>query len=371
MWKKISVAVIAALTVGAIMTTAPRAGGDPVAKCLSNKQKAAGKKAAGLLSCLAKAAKKDIPVDPACLAKISGKFETAFAKADSKGACPGSATAVEQSVDTCVTDVGNLIPEPGKCSAAKLKAAGKKAAAKLGCNAKATAKSLPLDGACLSKAEGKFDDAFAKASGCVGDAVAVEDIVDNECIAAVVSQLQPTPTTTTLPQPACGNGTTEGTETCDDGNTVDENSPTVHPNPPDTCPANCMIGSCGAGSTTPQNVTVHITVPNGIPLGGITIFLDYPDNKTSIPGSGGGVAGSISNLPSGALSSPNDLDYGLLEGIIQLSPGFSTGSLVTVTFANCPGAPALTVGDFSCVVKDAADTGGNDVAGVTCSVSIP
>jgi hypothetical protein len=82
------------------------------------------------------------------------------------------------------------------------------------------------------------------------------------------------------------------------------------------------------------------------------------------------VTGSIKSLPAGSLSSPNDLDYGLLEGIVNLG-GISPGTLFTVTFANCPGAAPLAPGDFACVVKDASDTGGNTVPGVTCSVTIP
>jgi cysteine-rich repeat protein len=176
-------------------------------------------------------------------------------------------------------------------------------------------------------------------------------------------------TTTTLPH-VCGNSAVEGSETCDDGNAVDENDPSVHPNPPDTCPSTCIIGSCAAGMTTPQSASVNISIPGGGSLGGVTVFLDYPDSKTSIPGSGSGVGGSISNVPGGSLSSPNDLDYGLLEGIVNLG-GISAGRLFTVTFQNCPAAPALVVGDFGCVVKDASDTFGSDVPGVTCTVSIP
>jgi cysteine-rich repeat protein len=182
----------------------------------------------------------------------------------------------------------------------------------------------------------------------------------------------PVSTTTTSTAPhVCGNGTVEGPETCDDGNGVDETDPAVPTNPADTCPATCIIGACGAGTTTSQDVTVHMNAPGGSPaLGGITVFLDYPDAKTSIPGSGSGVTGSIKNLPAGSLSSPNDLDYGLLEGIVNLG-GISPGTLFTVTFANCPGAAPLAPGDFACVVKDASDTGGNTVPGVTCSVTIP
>jgi len=180
----------------------------------------------------------------------------------------------------------------------------------------------------------------------------------------------PTATTTTTLAAVCGDGTVEAGETCDDGNTVDENDPSVPTTPPDTCPGTCRIESCAAGTTTPQDVSVSFSVPPGGEVAGITVFLDYPDAKTSIPGSGSGVGASIKNLPGGVLSSPNDLDYGLIEGVVSLS-ALTPGRLFSVTFQNCPGAPALAASDFHCVVKDASDTLGNTVAGVSCSVSIP
>jgi len=169
MWKKISVAAIAALAVGTMMTSPPRAGSDPVAKCLSSKQKVAGKTASGRLGCRAKAAAKSAAVDPACLAKVDGKFQSGFTKADSKGACSGSPSGVGQSIDTCITDVTNAIPGSGKCTGSKLGASGKKAGAKLGCNAKAAAKGLTVHQACIQKVEEKYRAAFAKAAGCTGD----------------------------------------------------------------------------------------------------------------------------------------------------------------------------------------------------------
>jgi len=171
----------------------------------------------------------------------------------------------------------------------------------------------------------------------------------------------------------CGNGIVEPGETCDDHNTVDENDPTVPASPPDTCPRNCRIDSCTAGTSGAEMVSVNFSVPAGAQVAGITVFLDYPDAKTSISGSGNqsSVVNSITNLPSNSISSPNDLDYGLIEGVLTTSPPIPPGRLFTVTFQHCSGAPALAVSDFNCVVKDASDSGGNSITGVTCSVSIP
>jgi hypothetical protein len=171
---------------------------------------------------------------------------------------------------------------------------------------------------------------------------------------------------------SCGNNTVEGSETCDDGNTVDESDAGVPTSPPDTCPKNCMIGSCGPGTTTPQTVSVNFTVPAGTQVAGVTVFVDYPDTKCLIPGSGSssGVTSSITNLPSGALSQPNDLDYGLLEAVLR-GTAISPGLLFRLTLQRCPGAPALVAGDFKCVVKGATNPQGQSVSGVTCSVSVP
>jgi hypothetical protein len=132
-----------------------------------------------------------------------------------------------------------------------------------------------------------------------------------------------------------------------------------------------VIGACGAGSPTAQVVSVNFAVPQGAPiLFGITVFLDYPDAKAEMTGSGSAVTGSLSNVNPGALNSPNDLDYGLLDGMVSFA-GLSGSKLFNLTLQRCAGLPPLVAGDFKCLVKDASDQFGSTVAGVTCSVSIP
>jgi hypothetical protein len=163
----------------------------------------------------------------------------------------------------------------------------------------------------------------------------------------------------------------EGNETCDDGNALDESDPQVPIIPTDNCPKSCVIGTCGAGSATAQVVPVNFTVPQGAPaVFGITVFLDYPDAKAGITGSGASVTASLSNVNPGALNSPNDLDYGLLDGMVSFT-GLSGTKLFDLTLQRCPGLPPLVAADFTCLVKDASDQFGNAVAGVTCSVGIP
>lgn len=70
-----------------------------------------------------------------------------------------------------------------RCQSTKYRAAAKKAAADLGCHSKAAKSGGPVDAGCLSKADGKFSDAFAKAEEDVactepGSLPAVDALVD-------------------------------------------------------------------------------------------------------------------------------------------------------------------------------------------------
>src|SRR5262249_1898485 len=123
-----------------------------------------------------------------------------------------------------------------------------------------------------------------------------------------------TSTTTTTIAAVCGDHTVQQGETCDDGNAADEGDPQVPIIPTDNCPKTCVIGACGAGAQTAQLVSVNFTTPQGAPtLFGITVFVDYPDAKAEVLGSGSTVTSALSNVNPGALNSPNDLDYGLLD----------------------------------------------------------
>ena len=112
------------------------------------------------------------------------------------------------------------------------------------------------------------------------------------------------------------------------------------------------------------------TPPAGISIAGITVFVDYPEGKVSLPGSGGSASGSISNTPPGAFATVNDLDHALRE-VIASGGAISPGLLFRMNFQACAGAPAPDAGDFTCVVTDASDPLGNTVSGVTCAVSVP
>ena len=173
-----------------------------------------------------------------------------------------------------------------------------------------------------------------------------------------------TSTTSTMLGTVCGNHVVTPPETCDDGNAVDESDAGVPIDPIDTCPKNCRIGPCTAGAGSPT-ASVLLVLPAGV-----TLFLDYPDAKVAIAGTGGGVSASITNLPAGVLNAPNDLEYGLLDVMVTTS-SINAGRLFTVAFQSCQAAPAIQAADFTCRVKDASDSFGLPVDGVTCTVTVP
>ncbi len=104
---------------------------------------------------------------------------------------------------------------------------------------------------------------------------------------------------------------------------------------------------------------------------GLTLLIDYPEGKVTIPGSGNAtsVRQTIINVQSGALSSPFDLDYALREQIAGTSNPLTPGRLFTINFLDCLGATPPTAADFTCMVQVATDPLGLPDTGVTCAVS--
>src|SRR4029450_2645396 len=205
---------VSAIALGLLLTLHAAA---DAASCQQSKLTAAGKRTAGELKCHTTAVRIGMSVSAACLGKVGLKFQSTFAKADTKGTCPtpGDHGVVAAAVDACVSSIlsalgaGSPPSPPAACLQAKMKAARKKASSKLRCWTKAAEASRPADPACLTKAETKFGVAFAKAeqrAGCAqtGDAGTVESAVDS-CISNVVALLPSSPTTTTTTTlPSCG-----------------------------------------------------------------------------------------------------------------------------------------------------------------------
>jgi len=364
MTTKSMVTLVALLCCGSIASRST-AGGTPVQKCAATKLKASGKKASGRFGCYSKAAAKSLPmVDQTCLDKATMAFDAGFVKADSKVQCEGTASSVETAIDNCINQVTTAITGNGKCQGAKLKASGKKAAAMLGCYAKAaTTGALPAG--CTDKASNSFSAAFTKADGsapCPGDAPAVETEIDNNCVIAVEQQIPPQPV-------GCGNGIIDAGETCDDGNTTDcGSSPGICAAPPgDNCPSSCVIQACTPVSSSSFSVSVKFTAPSGTPVGGLGLFVDYPEGAVRLP---------ASIFPSGVAGTPHDRDYGVSEDLVDSNgTGLPTSpnTLLQLTFKTCQGAATPTAADFKCTMQDAADESANtlDISTMSCTVTIP
>ena len=353
-----SVVAVALLGTGLMLGSA-MAGGTPVQKCSSTKMKASGKAASGELKCLSKQASNGTPAD-ACIAAAQLKFTTAFAAADSfvqpPPPCEGTASNVQNAIDSCINNVQTDITGSGKCQASKFKAAGKKAAGKLKCYQKApTAPSNDPDlMACLQKATDKFHASVVKAEAdgaCAGTESTIETDIDTLCVTSVKNQLPPVAV-------GCGNGIVDPGETCDDGNTLDG----------DNCPSSCVIQTCSPTASGTLSVSVKFTPPGGSPpVGGLGLFVDYPEGEVTQP---------TTNPSSGVSAGHFDRTYGITEDLIDSAgTGLPTSpsALLHLVFKTCQGAPPATAGQFTCTVNDAADESTNplDPSTMSCTVTIP
>jgi cysteine-rich repeat protein len=159
----------------------------------------------------------------------------------------------------------------------------------------------------------------------------------------------------------CGNGVQTVGESCDDGNTSNN----------DSCPADCLVDACAPVGGSSQMFTVSFAVSGGVGVASISVLLDYPEGKISIPGSGPAAQNRITVVPTSTSASTNDLDHALREVVTKTTP-FTTiapGQLFRVDFETCQGAPGAVAGDFNCTVLGASNQFGVDVtANVTCSV---
>ena len=157
----------------------------------------------------------------------------------------------------------------------------------------------------------------------------------------------------------------EDPETCDDGNTTE--------GPGDTCPASCRIARCDeVEETFTANVDFDAT-PNDLLIGGLELFVRYPDGVVEIPGRDN-AASVLARITSNVFSvQPNDIDFAVNALCIDQSfAGVTEGTAFTIEFDRCVGSPAPSAGDFDCVVKSASDPNLSDVTDqVSCSVVLP
>ncbi len=159
--------------------------------------------------------------------------------------------------------------------------------------------------------------------------------------------------------PRCGNCNVDPGETCDDGNTANG----------DACPASCVIESCTVDTTTHQGVSLQLTTPPAVTVGGLTLLLDYPEGQVRQPTTTPG---------SGVLDTPNDLTYALKDALIDSTlvdgiPANGAGPMLQVMFDGCQGQALPAATDYQCTILDAADESGNsiDPATLGCAVTVP
>jgi hypothetical protein len=132
------------------------------------------------------------------------------------------------------------------------------------------------------------------------------------------------------------------------------------------------MGSGCTQATTNRPFSVSFAVPDSsVIVQGLTLLVDYPEARVTIPGSGAvtSVRQAIINVQAGALSSPFDLDTALREQIAGTAAPMTPGQLFTINFFDCLGATPPTAADFTCTVQLASDPLGQPDSGVTCSVS--
>lgn len=161
-------------------------------------------------------------------------------------------------------------------------------------------------------------------------------------------------------------------ETCDDGNHDDN----------DGCPANCFIGACTPTGTATRLVNVFFDAPAAVNVAGLTLLMNYPEQKVFMPPAGPqaqiGSANFVPFYPAaqvfirGADLGTAGIDSGhAVRGVMADSEAVPHGQLFQLKFQNCSGAAAPVAGEFNCRVLNASDPFSNPLNNVICYVTLP
>lgn len=357
----------------AMLLTAGAADAQPTKeslKCASGKLKLYGKDLASQLKCISKAAAGGVAVDPLCISKVVDKTAAGFAKIELKGGCAtdaslppiddGTLANTRIRLDAYLTaTTAALVPNLGvtgnKCQASKVNAVGKLVSALFGCESKAAGKNIAVDQVkCVQKAVSGANAAFAKAEA-KPPCDTTNDAVTQVGEAQDVTRIQ---TVYTPRFNGCGNNLTLAPETCDDGNS--ENF--------DNCPSDCTVDFCSPTAS----VRTVVLVTSRPDLSAVTVNLDYPEGKISLPGIGGDIPGGTVTALFGSAST-NDFDHALRH--VQFDAfDFGDQNIATFAFNDCSGATAPVPADFTCTVADAGQEDGlggfKTVSGAACSVTV-
>jgi hypothetical protein len=262
--------------------------------CLAGKTKCVRKKADALLKCAQKAEIAGGAADPACVDKARVRFDGG---SDPTKGCfeklehmlpdcitVGDTGSVETLVDTCVARlVGGIDPAPpdqSRCDAMKMRCAAKKLTGILKCYETAETPGQPSDPSfgCLDRAESRFvgfggKSCFAKlearsGNDCLpplGNTAAVEAIVDDSCVGALIAALETTTTsttTTTTTLPGCDQDFSP-CGSCGDGVCTPTGMGLVCVSS-STCGSGSCSSDCGQACTADQACVVVLGIPCGI-----------------------------------------------------------------------------------------------------------
>lgn len=142
---------------------------------------------------------------------------------------------------------------------------------------------------------------------------------------------------------------------------------------------NALNGCAPVGACTSALLTVSMEFTESLPLGGVTIEVNYPTDTVSIPGSGNeqsvlervmDITGAGGFFTAFDLDTNSDSTDDQVRSSSVVTPSqFSPGGFELITF-DCTGDTDPVVGDFSCSVADASDTFGNPVEGVGCALGL-
>jgi cysteine-rich repeat protein len=257
----------------------------------------------------------------------------------------------------------DLIPNAtaNACNSAKVKTTGKLAAALLGCHSKAakSGSTTLVDQACLSKAIAKHNLGYDKAEAKGALKPPQCDVVGNkDNVVTLVNGFAEKAVAGIPRKDGCGSGVVVAPETCDDGNTINT----------DACPSDCAIETCTPAPGTDKRWVLSFT--SSKPVGSLSVFIDYPEDKVTLPGSGGSTPPGLLEFDqfNNSLGS-NDFDHGLGANITTQVAADIGADPLAIHFEDCQVAGDPVPADFSCTVLGAADPTGKAVSGVTCSLS--
>lgn len=142
---------------------------------------------------------------------------------------------------------------------------------------------------------------------------------------------------------------------------------------------NALNGCPSTGACTSALLTVSLEFGT-VPLGGVTVEVDYPTASVDVPGSGNdpSVQERVMDITgAGGFFTAFDLDTNadsvddqLRSSAVTTPSELPAGGFEVITFDCVSGAEDPIVDDFSCTVAEASDIFGNPVEGIDCSLQL-